>query len=273
MSSNGGLPFRFTDERHMKFVELYSREPCLWNRRPYLWGARNAAYKRIQLGINAETEPNENSITLQGVKMKIKNMRTGYHQELKKIRANPRYTPKIPWFAPLHKFLAQFLDKKSDEEVVLVPSPPLKRLQIKLPRLKTIKLLPLESEEKPEIKMELEPSQQVFIPTTALPLMPTLTPPPPLRLITPPAQPPSPVPPQILEVTSLPTVNPTLVDRPRALQSTGDDEFTYFGLSVAAQLRSMPLSNAMIMQSKIQYMLSMERRRIGGDTTEANLFA
>lgn len=111
MSSNGGLPFRFTDERHMKFVELYSREPCLWNRRPQLWAARNAAYKRIQMGINAEAEPTENPITIQGVKMKIKNLRTGYHQELKKIRANPKYTPKIPWFAPLHKFMAQFLDK------------------------------------------------------------------------------------------------------------------------------------------------------------------
>ncbi|XP_064551877.1 uncharacterized protein LOC135437747 isoform X2 [Drosophila montana] len=160
-SNGGGLPFRFTDERHIRFVELYSREPCLWNRRPYLWGARNAAYKRIQLGINAEAEPNENPITLQGLKMKIKNMRSGYHQELKKIRTNAKYTPKIPWFAPLHKFLAQFLDKKSDEEVVSVHSPPLKRLQIKLPRLKTIKLLPLESEENPEIKMELEPNQQL----------------------------------------------------------------------------------------------------------------
>lgn len=53
----------------------------------------------------------------------------------------------------------------------------------------------------------------------------------------------------------------------------GEDEFTFFGLSVAAQLRSMPLANAMIMQSKIQYMLSMERRKINGDTTEVNLFS
>ncbi|TDG40684.1 hypothetical protein AWZ03_012890 [Drosophila navojoa] len=267
MSSNGGLPFRFTDERHMKFVELYSREPCLWNRQPQLWVARNAAYKRIQMGINAEVEPTENPITLQGVKMKIKNLRTGYHQELKKIRANPKYTPKIPWFAPLHKLLAQFLDKKSDEDIVLVNTPPLKRLQIKLPRLKTIKLLPLESEEKREIKMELEPDQQVLIPTTALSVMPNQSPPPPLRFITPPAQPSSPV-----EVNPTPVVSSALLDRTRTLPSLGDDEFMFFGLSVAAQLRSMPLSNAMIMQSKIQYMLSVERRKISGDTTEVNLF-
>ncbi|XP_023173540.1 uncharacterized protein LOC111601265 [Drosophila hydei] len=266
MSSNGGLPFRFTDERHMKFVELYSNEPCLWNRRPYLWGARNAAYKRIQSGINADADSTENPITLQGVKMKIKNMRTGYHQELKKIRANPKYTPKIPWFAPLHKFLAQFLDKKPEDKALL-HTPPLKRLQINLPRLKPVKLLPLVSEEKPEIKMELEPNQQVLIPTTALSIMPTSSPPPPLRLISPPVQPPSPV-----EVNSIPATNSTVMDRTLTLPSIGDDEFTFFGLSVAAQLRSMPISNAMIMQSKIQYMLSVERRKVSGETTELNLF-
>lgn len=113
MSFNGapGLPFRFSDERNVKFVELYRLEPCLWNRRPYLWGARNAAYKRIQHGMNCDAEAGENTLTLPGVKMKIKNMRSSYHQELKKIRTNPNYTPKIPWFAPLHKFLAPFVDK------------------------------------------------------------------------------------------------------------------------------------------------------------------
>lgn len=116
MAANGtqGLPFRFSDERNVKFVELYRREPCLWNRRPYLWGARNAAYKRIQRGMNCEADAGETPLTLPGVKTKIKNMRSSYHQELKKIRTNPKYTPKIPWFAPLHSFLAQFLDKVLD---------------------------------------------------------------------------------------------------------------------------------------------------------------
>ncbi|EDW00867.1 GH20783 [Drosophila grimshawi] len=271
MSGNGGLmPFRFTDERHMKFVELYRREPCLWNRRPYLNGARNAAYRRIQLGINAEADITENHLTLEGVKMKIKNMRTGYHQELKKIRANPEYKPKIPWFAPLHSFVAQFVDKKSENGFVDPATMPLKRFQIKLSRFKQVKPLPLmEPEEQPVIKMELEPDQQVIIPATTVPLMPTLTPPPPLRLITPPVQPAaqSPVPvPQMVEVAALP------MKKPKPLLALGEDEFTFFGLSVGAQLRSMPLSNAMIMQSKIQYMLSTERRRIGGDTTDVSLF-
>lgn len=109
-----GLPYRFSDERTVKFVELYGREPCLWNKRPYLRRARSAAYRRIQSGINADIEPYESGLTIQGVKMKIKNLRTGYHQELKKIRTIPGYQPKTPWFAPLHGFLAEFLDTVRD---------------------------------------------------------------------------------------------------------------------------------------------------------------
>lgn len=52
----------------------------------------------------------------------------------------------------------------------------------------------------------------------------------------------------------------------------GEDEFTYFGLNVAAQLRNMPLANTMVMQSKIQYMLAVERRKISGHSTDVNIF-
>ncbi|KAH8394687.1 hypothetical protein KR222_001842, partial [Zaprionus bogoriensis] len=267
-----GSAFRFTDARNLTFVELYGREPCLWNRRPYLWGARNAAYKRIQQGINCTAEAGESPITLPAVKTKIKNMRTGYHQELKKIRANAKYTPRLPWFAPLHAFLAPFLDKKSDDEASSPQLKPLKRLQIKLPRLK---VRPLVREAKPEVKLELEPHQQVLIPNMLLPPVTAVPVPVPVPLSTPtptttaaatpaaplrPAQPASPS-----------DANSTKVERSRFVQSAmGEDEFTFFGLSVAAQLRSMPLANAMILQSRIQYMLSVERRRISGNTTDAD---
>lgn len=104
------VPFRFTDERTLLFVILYGREPCLWNKKQYLQRARNAAYRRLQTGINSVTEPHEAHLTVQGVKMKIKNLRSAYHQELKKIRSNPDYQPKTPWFGPLHEFLGEFID-------------------------------------------------------------------------------------------------------------------------------------------------------------------
>lgn len=150
---------------------------------------------------------------------------------------------------------------------------PLKRVQIKLPRLK---VFPFPCQPGVDVKTEFEPNQQVVIPNSALPLMPTLTPAPPLRLISPP--PPSvPAPQQQQQSQPPPTErissSPLKLEQTRIVQSMSEDEFTFFGLSVAAQLRSMPLANAMIMQSKIQYMLSMERRKINGDTTEVNLFS
>ncbi|XP_034108821.1 uncharacterized protein LOC117570984 [Drosophila albomicans] len=298
--STVNIAFRFTDARHLKFVEAFSREPCLWNRHPYLWGARVAACKRIQNVMNETLLHNETPISLQGIKMKIKNIRSVYHQELKKMRISPYYYPKSCWFEPLHKILAPFLDKRADGDVPLDSPVPihnektddnkhlisaiplkrlqveepeaigeekddderefispiaLKRLQVKVPRLKSIRFMPNKDEESTEIKIELNADPLEFA---------TLSSGQPLRMMTPPLRNPSPSPPQIVNVSS-----PQSEQR-EPLQTEGEDEFTFFGMSVAAQLRRMPLSNAMIMQSKIQYMISMERRKLDGDAVEAN---
>ncbi|XP_017837570.1 uncharacterized protein LOC108596397 isoform X2 [Drosophila busckii] len=256
MASELRTPFRFTNERLLKFVELYSREPCLWNRRPYISGARNSAYKRLQAGINDNAEPNEIPLTLESIKVKIKNLRTSYHQELKKMAANSKYTPRAIWFAPFNKFLAPVLNERTNGSSILdTPEPPpLKRLQIKLTRLKTCKAFI------PRVKMELEPDEQVVIPKSVLPLN-RASPPPLSRILPPPSPIPDPTQPSDTNAASTNT-SQNLPILPNMILS--EDEFTFFGLSVAAQLRSMPLTNAMIMQSKIQTMLSTERCRIGG---------
>lgn len=48
------------------------------------------------------------------------------------------------------------------------------------------------------------------------------------------------------------------INNPRATE----DEFYYFGQSVAAQLRSLPLNNALDIQTKIQMLISTERCRL-----------
>ncbi|XP_017054225.1 uncharacterized protein LOC108096831 [Drosophila ficusphila] len=289
MSSTVGLPYRFSDERTVKFVELYGREPCLWNKRPYLRRARNAAYRRIQAGINTDIEPHETCLTIQGVKMKIKNLRTGYHQELKKIRTIPGYQPKTPWFGPLHGFLAEFLDTN---DVDTTTTPQLRKLQIRLTRLKPIKI---QTEIKPDpddiTAVEMPPASLFTVLPAPMPMDQPPTPPPSL--------------PKLLEVNSTPLPAPVQMPLPISTACSlsekseilgvglgpvaargagagvgvglgvgmrGEDEFTYFGLSVAAQIRNMPLANAMVMQSKIQYMISMERRKIGGHSNEVDMF-
>ncbi|XP_034105341.1 uncharacterized protein LOC117568653 [Drosophila albomicans] len=250
-------PFRFTAERHLKFVELYSREPCLWDNRPLLQTATNAAHRRLQIGINREAGRNERPMTLLGVKTKIQNLRAVYHQELRKINANPCYTSKISWFAPMHEFLGQNLDASGKNTNVVLPKP-VKRLRIKLSRIKPVKI-----EEEIEQKLELKQSPQV--PTTesarSLPSAESSDP----RSTTKTASPQS------------PTATPHTLQGPRfpenisSLQSLGFNEFTFFGLNVGAQLINMPLSNAMIMQSKIQHMLSVERRRIEGNSSDVDM--
>ncbi|XP_017120710.1 uncharacterized protein LOC108141728 [Drosophila elegans] len=283
------LPYRFSDDRTVKFVELYGREPCLWNKRPYLRRARNAAYRRIQAGINADIEPYETCLTIQGVKMKIKNLRTGYHQELKKIRSISGYQPKTPWFAPLHGFLAEFLDTN---DFGTRSTPHLKRLQIRLTRLKPIKI---QTEIKPdpdEISVPEMPS--VSTPASLFTVLPA-----PMPMDTPQTPPPSLA--KIVEINSAPLPAPVQMPLPLSTACSlseksevlamglgsapvrgtgvglgaglrGEDEFTFFGLSVAAQIRNMPLANAMVIQSKIQYMISMERRKINGHPNDVDMF-
>ncbi|XP_051861955.1 uncharacterized protein LOC117570982 isoform X2 [Drosophila albomicans] len=321
--------FRFTDERHLMLVEAFSREPYLWSRGSsrYVWGARSAACKRIQNIMNGTLQRNETPVSLEGVKMKIGNLRTVYRRELRKIKENPSYYPNSCWFEPLNKILAPLLDKNSDDDEMMVStnpfreekadehqqliSPiPLKRLQraddndqlispssqkqtkadvsetfmeetddddvqlispvdptqfmveipatyveeVKVPRLKWIRVMPSEVEESTEIKIEHDADVDQPEPSTSTS--------PQLSVITSPPRSPSSSLPKIVYASSLQT----------ALRNRYEDEFTFFGMSVAAQLRKMPLSSAMIMQSKIQHMISMERRKINGDTSEVNLF-
>ncbi|KAH8252561.1 hypothetical protein KR032_000629 [Drosophila birchii] len=286
------LPFRFSDERTLKFVELYGREPCLWNKRPYLRRARNAAYRRIQAGMNSDTEPMESLITIQGIRIKIKNLRTSYHQELKKIRTMPGYTPKAPWFSPLHEFLYDFVDtaEKNTE-----PAPPVRRLQIRLTRLKPIKL---------QTDIKPDPEDIDFTETIPAPPAPSLFTilPQPMMIEQPPTPPPSldkiaeinPGPPTVQMPLPIPAATGSMSEKSEVIEPglgsvpslgrgtglglgmdlamRGEDEFTFFGLSVAAQIRNMPLDNAMIIQSKIQYMISMERRKINGQANDVDMF-
>ncbi|XP_062137425.1 uncharacterized protein LOC133846448 isoform X3 [Drosophila sulfurigaster albostrigata] len=311
--------FRFTDERHLMLVEAFSREPYLWSRGSsrYVWGARSAACKRIQNIMNGTLQRNETPVSLEGVKMKIGNLRTVYRRELRKIKENPSYYPNSCWFEPLNKILAPLLDKNPDDDEVMVSANPFqeekadehqqlispiplkrlqraddnvqliyqpsqkqtkaevsetfmeengdgneelispksqKRLQVKVPRLKCIRVMPSEVEESTEIKIEHDAEADQLEPSTSTS--------PQLSVITSPPRSPSSNLPKIVNASSLQT----------ALRNRDEDEFTFFGMSVAAQLRKMPLSSAMIMQSKIQHMISMERRKINGDTSEVNLF-
>jgi hypothetical protein len=98
----------------MKFINLYQGEECLWNARLLDYknkDARNLALERIAAAMDLE------GFGVSDVKYKIKNIRSSYCQELKKIQfsqascSSPEdvYKPTVVWFGTLHSFLKNFV--------------------------------------------------------------------------------------------------------------------------------------------------------------------
>lgn len=96
----------------IQFVELYRDAECLWKINSEMYKDRNArdgALKKIcdEMGING--------FGIREVAQKIKNIRSAYYQELKKINNSKKsgasaidiYQPKVPWFTIVHSFLKQ----------------------------------------------------------------------------------------------------------------------------------------------------------------------
>lgn len=93
------MAHRWTDADAIKLIELYKTYHFLWDSNHRLYKnhmARTKAYESIMEQMN---KPN---ITVQDIRCKIKNLRSSYYQEVKKVsRAQDlglEYTPTLPWF-------------------------------------------------------------------------------------------------------------------------------------------------------------------------------
>ncbi|KAF5296251.1 hypothetical protein FQA39_LY12588 [Lamprigera yunnana] len=97
------MSFRWSEDTTTKFVEHYLKHECLWN-------IKSVAYKNKQIK-NSAYEDLEKTMNISGfkekeIKSKIKNLRSTYSQELKKIKDSKKsgagtdtiYVPTIKWF-------------------------------------------------------------------------------------------------------------------------------------------------------------------------------
>ncbi|XP_075973266.1 uncharacterized protein LOC142974685 [Anticarsia gemmatalis] len=110
---------RWGDEKTLYFILLYRNQECLWNSRSPFYKnkkAREDAYHSI-----LETF-NDNQLDLKCIKTKIKNLRSVYHTELKKVKDSrnaggdgPVYKPSLAWFEEMHSFLGAEVDSQSAE--------------------------------------------------------------------------------------------------------------------------------------------------------------
>ncbi|XP_017772863.1 PREDICTED: uncharacterized protein LOC108559975 isoform X2 [Nicrophorus vespilloides] len=87
---------KWSDEKTIGFVQAYKSFPCLWNFGSEMYKDRDAK----ESSYNALSEQFE--LNVQEIKYKIKNLRSTYFQEMKKIKhsrkSNKEYSSKLIWF-------------------------------------------------------------------------------------------------------------------------------------------------------------------------------
>lgn len=106
---------RWGDEKTVHFISLYRQQECLWNTKSPLYKnryAREAAYKSI---LQSFKDP---LLDIKNVKTKIKNLRSVYHTELKKVKYTSRrgdgsvHRPSLAWFQEMHSFLGDSVEER-----------------------------------------------------------------------------------------------------------------------------------------------------------------
>lgn len=110
---------KFTEAQTLWFVELYKQHECLWNTNHDDYRnqeARNAAY----FNIAAHMEDDDFSVF--DVKNKIKNLRSTYNQEIKKIMKSKYsgkvYVPSIKWFDLMQSIMPIMQDHEAVDSLV-----------------------------------------------------------------------------------------------------------------------------------------------------------
>lgn len=112
---------RWNEETTLKFVQLYREKPCLWDIKTPIYKnkqARDSAYKEIEDTMGIE------GFGVQEIKNKIKNLRSTYSQEKKKIKdsmksgagSNDIYIPNVRWFKEMDQFLRVLEENKRHTE-------------------------------------------------------------------------------------------------------------------------------------------------------------
>ncbi|CAH1976723.1 unnamed protein product [Acanthoscelides obtectus] len=237
---------RWGDDKTLQFVILYRNHECLWNPKSSQYKnniLRNNAYEDMIMKMNDPT------LSLKSLKTKIKNLRSVYHNELKKIEHSKRsgsgtaevYNPSTSWFHEMHSFLGDTGDYRTSIELNVEDSSqdsqssdPVSNSNPMTPQSVSLNVSSpspsLTTEDRPQSRSSSNPSKrrkkgvlEEGSITCALDRLENLT---------------------------------SVINRP-----TEYDEFHYFAQNVAAQLRALPLYAALDLQTEIQTLLIAARRQ------------
>lgn len=104
----------------IQFLECYEMHPCLWNPREQDYRNNNvrlAALKSIIQEMRL-------SITVEELKLKIKNIRTTYNREASKVAKSKKsgagkddvYRPQLIWFSVADRFLKPVIEGRNSKD-------------------------------------------------------------------------------------------------------------------------------------------------------------
>lgn len=106
----------FTEPEMQKLAEIYKDYDCLWDIRHKFYKSREVrqnAYEQMLKRLNIP------GLTLKDIPKKIKNFRSSYYQELKRIRNSLNagdegkvYTPKVSWFSLADEYLSSIWSER-----------------------------------------------------------------------------------------------------------------------------------------------------------------
>ncbi|XP_045785921.1 uncharacterized protein LOC123881249 [Maniola jurtina] len=236
------MSFRWSEDTTLKFVSLYIQHECLWN-------FKSPQYKNKHIKQSAYLDL-ENKMNVPGfgekeIKLKIKNIRSTYSQELKKIKDSKKsgagtdtvYIPSVKWFSLLDASLRNLTSTLTHSESNLASDS-------------------LHTDETTDTEQN----------STVVDTFREPTPPPPPPL--PPPPPPQTKKRKIAQLSSMVRQLKEIADTSNS--TVEENEFEVFGKHVGLQLKSLPLLLALEAQEHIQIYINRIRRQHLQTASEQN---
>ncbi|PNF21113.1 hypothetical protein B7P43_G05070 [Cryptotermes secundus] len=244
------MPSKWSEEATLKFVKEYRQLECLWDVKSSSYRnkiARDAAYMKLA---DCASLP---GFTVQEAKNKIKNLRSTYSQELKKVKQSKKsgsdevYQPSLIWYKEIDAFLGPVIASRDTQtsmeaEVSSVMEEAITENEDTLEgNVQAV------SPSQSQLSTPTEPAEVQYDRKCVKRNHPNL-------------------PPQILQCKKKKVTHGSQTAASSGSQlnqsqssNKNDDEFDAFGKSVAAQLKKFSLAGALKTQVKIQSLLAQER--------------
>ncbi|XP_069702742.1 uncharacterized protein [Periplaneta americana] len=219
----------------MKFLEVYERYELLWNTHNKEYLNKTKRELMFQKLVSELKKQGFEKIDIEVVRKKIKTLKTVYRQELTKIAKSKQsavwpediiYKPKLAWFEKADSFL----------RCVTAGTASTSTLDLKTD-------LEEVSDGEGSVHIEPEVCLQYSSQNTVRRLSPS----------TPPSS-------KRAKTTGINAVKEEVTNLQCVMSNSNDsDEFQQFANHIATQLKQLPLQNALLLQEKIQSLITRER--------------